>query len=86
MATTCKFCNSLSFGSGCFKSSHKHHEHSGVDEKHCVFCNSMSYGRGCSYGPSKVDRHGSDANKYVYCGSASMGRGCLNSLHKNHER
>ena len=37
MATKCKFCNSLSFGSGCFKSRHKHHGHSGVDKNIAYF-------------------------------------------------
>lgn len=85
MATKCKFCNSMSFGPGCFKSPHKHHEHSGVDEKHCVFCNSMSYGRGCTNGILNIHRHGSGANKCVYCGSVPVGSGCSKSPHKSHE-
>jgi hypothetical protein len=66
MATKCKFCNSISFGSGCSRSPHKCHEHGGMDEKRCVFCNSMSYGGSCTFSPFKTHRHGSGANKCAY--------------------
>lgn len=82
--TTCRYCGSRSYGGGCTRSPHRHHEHNG-DETKCEFCGSQSYGGGCSFSPSHRHRHGSSGGKCRWCGSKSYGGGCSFSPNKVHE-
>ena len=85
MSTKCRHCGSTSYGSGCYHSPTKKHEHRD-DEKHCEWCGSTSYGSGCYHSPTKKHRHGPGGNKCIWCGSTSNGSGCYHSPTGKHEK
>ncbi len=51
MSSKCRHCGSTSYGSGCYHSPTKKHEHRD-DEKHYEWCGSSSYGSGCYHSPT----------------------------------
>ena len=61
----CKFCGSSSFGSGCYNSPTKNHEHIGIGDK-CVYCGSSSYGSGCYNSPTKTHEHWLNSENIKY--------------------
>ena len=61
MATKCRYCGNLGYGSGCLHSPTKKHEHI-EDEKKCEFCGSSGYGSGCQHSPTHKHRHRHGAN------------------------
>ena len=85
MSTKCRYCGSVSYGSGCYHSPTGKHEHRD-DEKHCEYCGSSSYGSGCYHSPTKKHRHGPGGNKCIWCGSTSNGSGCYHSPTGKHEK
>ena len=52
MATKCKYCGSMNYGTGCMHSPTKKHCH-GHGANKCVWCGSTSNGSGCMHSPTK---------------------------------
>jgi len=51
MSTKCRYCGSVSYGSGCYHSPTKKHRH-GPGGNKCIWCGSTSNGSGCIHSPT----------------------------------